>query len=713
MGGKASVAGPSQKTCRMDTVNGLSGEKPEMPPHAPHGHAAFPFPTSAAGEPRKKGMPMPTSTLLLPVLLLTSTPALSAQPDTSRPGTLDEVVVTANRFPQKQRSTGKVVTVIPREVIERSAGLTLGDLLNRQAGIAVAGANNNAGTNPDVYLRGAATGNTLILLDGVPVYDVSTINNTFDLNHFPLDAVERIEILKGAQSTVYGSDAVAGVIHIITRRNTTQRLAADASLTAGSFGTRRAAASLRGHHRHTHAEATYSGHAADGFSTAFDTTGKGGFDRDGFRQHLLQLKGGTQIAQGLTLRAGALYGRYHTELDGSAFRDERDFTADNTNLQADAGIEWKRDGLLLQARYQQGRLERAYLDDSTHQGGFARYTRDTYRGRTGFAEAYARIRLGPKADLLAGIDTRRQDTDQDFLSISAYGPYATALARDTANIRLSAAYASLLLRNDKGLHLEAGGRWNRHTRFGSHATFTFNPSYTWHNGWQTFLNASSAFKAPSLYQLYDASVGEPSLRPETSITTEAGLRYAPDGGTLQARAVIFAREIRHGIDFNYVDYRYYNYNRQQAAGIEVEASFRKGRWDLAQNYTYVAGQVQTVAYAYDAATFSYVPKGDTTYDNLFRRPRHSLNIDAGYRASPKLTLRLAARLVGARQEPRFMAAPIRLDAYQVIDLTVEYRLHPSLRAFLDLRNLTDTRYFDVLGFSARPLHFLTGLRWSR
>lgn len=655
-------------------------------------------------------MNMHTAPLLF--LLLALAPALFAQPDTSRGGSLDEVVVTANRFPQKQSTTGKVVTVIPREVIERSAGLTLGDLLNRQAGLAVAGANNTAGTNPDVYLRGAATGNALVLLDGVPVYDVSTINNTFDLNHFPLDAIERIEILKGAQSTVYGSDAVAGVIHIITRRPPGPRLSADASLLGGSFGTVRGSAAIRGRTARSHVDAVYSTHRSDGFSSAFDSTGKAGFDRDGFRQQVLNLKAGTRIAKGTTFRTGALYGRYHTELDGSAFRDERDFTADNTHLQADAGLEWKRDGFQLQARYQHGYLERTYLDDSLHQGGFARYTRDSYRGRSSFAEAFGRLRLGPKADLLAGVDTRRQDTDQDFLSISAFGPYTTALGRDSAYIRLTGAFASVLLRNDQGFHLEAGARYNQHSRFGRHTTFTLNPSYAWTNGWQVFLNASSAFKAPSLYQLYDASVGERALQPETSVTTEAGLRYAPSSGRLQARAVAFVREIRHGIDFNYVDYRYYNYNRQQAAGLELEATFRKGRWDLAQNYTYVAGQVNTVAFAYDPSTFAYQPKGDTTYDNLFRRPRHSLNLDAGFRASEKVSLRLAVRIVGARQEPRFMASPVRLDAYQTLDLSAEYRFSPTLRAFVDIRNLTDARYFDVLGFNARPIHVLTGIRWS-
>jgi len=650
------------------------------------------------------------------LLLLLASTCLAAQPpaDTStQRTTLDEVVVTANRFPQKQSTTGKVVTVIPREVIERSTGMTLAELLNRQAGLAIAGANNNTGANPDVYLRGAATGNALLLLDGVPVYDVSTINNTFDLNHFPLEAIERIEILKGAQSTVYGSDAVAGVIHIITRRSASQPLSAHATLMGGSFGTLRGCAGLRARSQRSQVEAIYSGHQSHGFSTAFDSTGQAGFDADGFRQHLLQLQASTQPTTGLTLRGGALYGQYHTELDAAAFRDEKDFTTHNTNLQVHASLEWKSEPVQLLARFQQGWLEREYLDDSAHRGGFSYFRQEQYRGRSSFAEAYGRFRLHTHATLLAGIDMRRQDTDQDFLSISAYGPYQSALSRDSASIRLTALYTSLLIHLPVGLHLEAGARYNQHSRFGHHTTFTLNPSYVWNRRWQAFVNFSSAFKAPSLYQLYDASVGTRSLQPETSLTTEAGMRWTPASGTWQARAVAFIREIRQGVDFNYVEPRYYNYNRQRAAGLEWELTFHHGRWDLAQNYTYVAGQVNTIGYAYDASTFSYFPKGDTTYNNLFRRPRHSLNLSVGCQASERLSLRLAARLVGARQEPRFMAAPVRLEPYQVFDVSVEYRVLPSLKAFADVRNLTNAAYFDVLGYAARPVHVLTGIRWSR
>ena len=154
-------------------------------------------------------------------LLIALSLSATAQFDSSY--SLDEVVVTANRFSQKQINTGKVITVIKRKEIENSPFASIGELLGRQAGITIIGSNNSPGSNNDVYMRGAGTGNLLILIDGLPAYDVSSIRETFDINFIPLGEIERIEILKGGQSTLYGSDAVAGVVNIITRTNDSKK----------------------------------------------------------------------------------------------------------------------------------------------------------------------------------------------------------------------------------------------------------------------------------------------------------------------------------------------------------------------------------------------------------------------------------------------------------------------------------------------------------
>ena len=132
---------------------------------------------------------------------------------------LNEVLIAVTKFPQKQSETGKVITIITKEQLQKSAGKTLPEVLNEQVGITINGANNNLGTNQTLYMRGAHAANTLILVDGVPVYDASGETNQFDISNFSLYNIERIEIMKGAQSTLYGSDAVAGVINIITKKS--------------------------------------------------------------------------------------------------------------------------------------------------------------------------------------------------------------------------------------------------------------------------------------------------------------------------------------------------------------------------------------------------------------------------------------------------------------------------------------------------------------
>jgi vitamin B12 transporter len=623
---------------------------------------------------------------------------------------LDEVVVTANRFPQKQNTTGKVVTVIDRQSIENSLGMGLVDLLNRQAGITVAGANNNLGTNPDVYMRGSATGNVLILLDGVPMYDVSTIANTFDLNHIPLDNLERIEILKGAQSTPYGSDAVAGVIHLITRKESKRPFSGQASASAGTFGTFQTSAGLRGQAGSTQWSLQLQHRQAKGFSAAHDSSGNGGFDRDGFRQQTVNAEVRHRLGKKLTATFMGGWGDYRTDLDAGSWRDEKDQRAENGQWQAGAGIEYRTEAWSLHANYRHTYLMRRYLNDSTDRPGFTRFSRERYEGISDFAEAYGRFRMGRHTELLTGVDHRWQATDQDFLSISSFGPYENKLSRDSARIGITGAFASLFTGNGRGGFLETGLRYNRHSRFGDNLTFTLNPSWSPNERLKVFLNLSSAFKAPSLYQLYDANVGVRSLRPENSLTGEGGVQVASKDGRWNGRLVLFAREIRNGIDFDYVSYRYYNYNRQNAVGGELETTYRTELLSLSANYSYVKGEVNTVRYEYDPSTWSYAAKGDTTYDNLFRRPRHSFNLTAGCNVTDRLFLQTTIRAVGRRLEPRFMDTPMELEPYATVDLHASYRIGERFHLFTDIGNILDKEYFDVAGFNTRRRFLMAGVR---
>ncbi|WP_336516043.1 TonB-dependent receptor plug domain-containing protein [Pollutibacter soli] len=638
------------------------------------------------------------------------TQLLHAQQDSSSKA-LDEVVVTANRFPQKQNSTGKVLTVIGRTEIERNSGRTLSELLIQQSGVTIVGANNALGTNQDIYMRGAATGNTLILIDGVPCYDPSNIASTFDINHIPLQTIERIEILKGAQSTVYGSDAVAGVINIITKKNNSKPVSVFGNLTAGSYDTYRFGAGLHGSSGKNSYQAQYEHLRSAGFSAAYDSTDKADWDNDGFQQNVASAAYQLRITDKLEWRINGKYSHYNYDLDASAFVDEKDYTGKNENIQAGTGFTWKYNKGSIVANYNFNNSKRNYIDDSLFVSGFTTFSTQYYLGKTQFAELYANHQLNDQHSLLAGIDYRRQQTDQDYYSLSGFGPYETHLSGDSAKASIFSGYASYFLKDFHHFFLEAGLRYNHHSRFGNNLTFSINPSYALEN-LKFFANVSSAFKAPSLYQLYDAASGNQSLKPEKSTTYEAGIQNFSFKRKWDTRIVFFHRNIRDGIEYSYADYKYFNNNQQKDYGIEVESRFRADNWNAGVNYTYLTGEVNTLKYAYDPATFSYVVTGDTIYNNLFRRPKHQFNVHGGVNVTKALYLALNARFTGKRYEPRFMESPLEMEAYKTFDLHAEYRILKQLVLFGDLNNMFNEKYADIRGYQARERNFNVGLRFA-
>ena len=621
---------------------------------------------------------------------------------------LDEVVVTANKYPQKQSTTGKVMSVIGRDVLDKSYGRTVADILNQQTSIVVPGSQNILGSNQELYLRGSSK--VLLLIDGVPAYDASYIGAGFDLNQLPLESIERIEILKGGQSTLYGSDAVAGVINIITKKGGLKPINVFGGSSAGSFATYKANAGIGGKSATTSYNINYNHAYSNGFSSATDKTGNNNFEKDGFNQNAITGNFTAALSEKLQVRLNGQYSHYTTDLDGAAFTDDKDYTGALTNMQAGINLQYKTGKGTVYLNSNINNSDRKYVNDSFDVSGFSKYSKEQYRGNSFFTDVYTVQPLSAKLELLAGTDYRLQNSNQDYLSISTYGPYATNIGNDSVKNYMYSFYTSLLLKNMGWFNAEMGGRFNKHSQYGNSFTYTLNPSFYIDANWKLFVNVSSAFKAPSLYQLFGPGVANRKLEAEKSVTYETGVQYI--NKKYNFRAVYFYRTIKDGIDYNFATNTYFNNNTQKDKGLELEAGLRLGDFTFNANYSYITGKVNSWKYAFDPGSYSYKVNGDTTYNNLFRRPTHALNATAGYQATKKLYFSSSLRVVGKRNEGQFEAAPIVMASYYTVDIYAGYKVDAVTNLFADVRNITNQTYFDVLGYNARKFNITAGVKFA-
>jgi vitamin B12 transporter len=624
-----------------------------------------------------------------------TTPATSDS--TGKP--LDEVVVTATKYPVKQSQTGKVVIVIPHDQIEKSIGKPLGELLSEQAGITVGGSLNDPGTNQSIFIRGAGSGRALVLIDGIPVSDPTALDNSFDINLIPVTLIERIEISKGAQSTLYGSDAIAGVINIITVKpdvNTPFNLRASAS--GGNYGTYNGNVQIYGkladqltyniRYNHDH---------SSGFPTAHDslkTPSPVPFTNDGFRGDNIAGNLAWNPVSALTIKGFLQYSNYTSGIDAGAFSPAVDYYNYDKNLQAGGGFTYKLAGATITGNYRYSAANPHILEDSVY--GQSYYT-DNYHGNTQFVEIYASSSLGYGLTLLNGADYRNSSMHED----GSAGGYPLVFS-DTS-VSQSSLYSSLLYNGPTGLSIELGGRLNTDSRYGSNYTYTFNPAWLIDGSWKIYGSIASAFKAPTLYQLY-SPYGDPGLLPERSTTDELGIQYS--NSVVNTRATYFYRKTHDGIDYNYFTNLYYNYDEEKGSGIEWEGSASFARiWSLTANYTWLKMQ---------ETTQSHTTYDDTTYNYALRVPEHTVNLTLGVSPTRHLSVSLSGHYESKRfdiggYDASFNPLPdVTLAPFFILNGYAEYRVIGWLKLFAQARNILNTKFYTIYGYNSIPAMVTAG-----
>ena len=625
--------------------------------------------------------------LLLTSSLVLATPALAEEAATeiADSGRIrdTEIVVVATGSLMRLDQTGQPISVVGADELRAVQGPDLTRVLERLPGVTIT-RNGGLGGFTGLRVRGAEAEQTLVLVDGVRQVDVANPGAGYDLGSLMTGGIGKVELLRGSNSVIWGSQAIGGVLNLTSREID----GAEASLEYGSRDSLDAQMTA-GVSKDSWGLTLNAGHTrTDGISQALVGT-----EPDGFRQWRVGAKGRVALAPGLTLNATARYADSRFDYDGSSFSPpyqpidtpEYQTTREGTGR---VGLAYQGDGFQLGAGYALTDIRRAYFDPR-----FSTDPNYETHGRIDRADLTGRI------DLPAGFAL-------DFGADSEWSRFSSTFDSEK-NARLASGHALLGYYGDR-LTLAAGARIDDHSRFGSAWTFGANGSFRIAGDWRVRASYGEGFKAPTLFQLF-SDYGNAALVPERSRSYDVGIEKGDRNGPLHFAATLFRRDSRNLIDFvscfgvvtgvcaSRPFGTYDNVGQARAEGFELEADVRPTeRLSLHAAYSYVKAVNRT-------------PGSFNEGNDLARRPRNALTLAADWRTPLNdLVLGGDIRMVGDSFDEASNAT--RLDGYVLVGLRASVPVTEKIEVFGRIENLTDEQYVTARGYGTAGRSAYAGVR---
>jgi len=596
---------------------------------------------------------------------------------------IPDLVITHSRYPVSLKSTFKPVIVINKAEIENQAVDDISQLLDRQLGLTVNSAYSNPAKDKSVFLQGASGEFTLVLIDGVPVTDPSGIGGSFDLRSLTLSQIERIEVIKGGQSALYGSDAVAGVINLITTGGQQNKSSGYVRGSYGALSTHDVA--LGGHIKagdqlDIHLSGSLAG--SDGISEALDEDNVG-FDEDGFNRKALNAQVNWTVSRTFSVRPFMRYSVYEGDFDGGAFTDGADiYDTDWLNTGFSASLVSARSSF--KGSYTYNKTNR------TFDGAFGVFD---FKGRFSNVDLFYTHQLTDAWRLSSGLNV------QDHGMVD---PNATI---EDPDARIISPYFSLLRQFSRTSAIEGSLRYNNHSDFGGNVNYSLGGS-TW-LGDQVKLSAhwTTSFKAPNLFQLFGQFGANPDLQPQKGRSINVGVSLNELGVFSRINVNLFDRRVDDLIVFDF-NTGYQNFSQQHDQGIEVGAAINLGLFDVGMDYVYLFGELDNRS-------------GAGPVENRLRRPRHQLDTHLAFAYYKNNTIQLDIRYSGERDDVffdsnTFLNEEVVLDPYWLGNIRVNYTLSgPNITLYGVIRNIWDTDFEEVAGFSTigRNVHVGASLKF--
>jgi len=594
--------------------------------------------------------------------LTAATPALAETADSDRPG--DEIVVTASGIEQPRDEVGQAITIIDAATIEKRQTVDVVDLLATTPGVRFSRAG-STGSVAGISLRGAETTQTLVLIDGVKVNDPSGIGDAYDFGHLLTGNISRIEILRGSNSVVHGSQAIGGVVSLTTA-TPADGFAAGASAEYGYSDTLNAKADVSGT-----AGAISGGIGGAYFRTDGISSAGVGTEKDGYKNFAGNARLKIAFSDALSLDLRGYY--INSDLDYDSFFGAPADSPDVAKLDQYVGYAGLNLGLF-DGRFTSRAAVTWLRNDRDYY--FVRGTAPDYgySGTNLRFEYQGVVTPVEQAKLIFGYEHERPD--YDFFGFGS---------TDSQRANIDSVYALGIVQPFAGLSVTGGIRHDDHSQFGGATTLGANANYSPNDGATSFrLSYGEGFKAPSLYQLYDSFSGNSALRPERSKSYDFGIDQSLAEGRAQISLTAFLRNTTNQINYDNATFTYGNIDRTRAKGVEATLALRPvDALNVTASYSYIDARDRSGRPAFDG-------------NRLPRRAAHAVSLSADYDWSFGLSTGATLTMVGDSFDDA--ANAVRLDGYALAGIRASLPVGRNFEVYGRVDNLFDADYATASGY---------------
>lgn len=608
-----------------------------------------------------------------------------------------EEITIASKTRQQLYKTGKNVQLISEKDLEKHRGQSLSDALQQVAGFQIVGNLNNSQEPKAMKIRGGKSSNVLILVDGIPLKDVTGNDyNVSDLRLISLENVESIEILNGASSVLYGSNATVSVINIKTKQSATKPIEGIVGARVGSFSTYAQNALVKGRFNKFSYQLSGTNEKSQGISSAEGAD----FEKDGFEKQNIRARIGYH-AERFSVNVNGGWNHHLFDYDGGAFTDAEHRSDDEQHfIGGNANFKYANGEVTLNTRSSANtRLGQSWLNEH-YKDQFS------YTGRNFFSEIFNNYRFSEHINLTAGIQFENQKMGAKSLPWGEQN-LVEDLNPDNTKLQNFDVFANLNLTYNI-LNLDAGARMTDHSKFGSHWVYSLNP-FILKEAENLYFKAgyslSTAFIAPTLYQTYGSLpyvLPNFELQPETNLSHEIDLSVGKRDQSLVFTAGFFHRKEKEAFAYEIVDEATYAGSFRNV-GENITKGFELGFNYQMNNFLRLGGN------------FSFVEKEKE--ETMLRQPKQRANSYVEILPFNTTRINLSHQFVSERTDSyydatTFSSKTAELESFNVFNLNINQKISSNIESYLNVGNLFNESYVDVIGFNTLPRNFSVGLNYQ-